>query len=345
MKAVLAAIMGVALVVGATGWWVVYTRSGQDWLLARTLPAFFETQPVMSFDGLRVFLCGTGSPLIAPGHAQSCIAVMAGDDLHIVDAGMGAAGTFQFNGESMVPLRTILLTHFHSDHITGIPDVNLNSWVAGRSEPIRVLGPTGVERVVAGFNEAFGLDYGYRVAHHGAEFLPPAAAPLLAETIAPGVVLQEDGLVVTAFPVDHRPVEPAVGYRFDYRGRSVVVSGDTVVTASLQTAAKGADLLLHDALSLPIVRALGVAAREAGNRGATILEDIPSYHAHAAELGALAAAAEVDMLALYHLLPVPRNYLMDQVFRRDLPNDAVFTVDGMVFELPSGSQDIHVRTP
>ena len=345
MKAFLTTLAGVALLVATAGWYVVYTRSGQDWLLARTLPALFANQPVMSFDGLRVFLCGTGSPLIAPGHAQSCIAVMADDDLYVVDAGMGAAGTFQFNGESLMPLRSILLTHFHSDHITGIPDVNLNSWVMGRKEQIRVRGPVGVERVVAGFNEAFGLDYGYRTAHHGADFLPPELAPMLAETIEPGIVLEEDGLTITAFPVDHFPVEPAFGYRFDYRGRSVVVSGDTVVTVSLMNAAKGADLLFHDALCLPIIRALGTAAREAGNRGAAILQDIQSYHAHAVQLGPLVEAAEVDMLALYHLLPVPRNYLMDQVFRRDLPDDAVVTVDGMVFELPSGSEDIHVHTP
>ena len=345
LKTVLAAVLGVALVAGAAGWWAAYTRSGQDWLLARILPALFAAHPVMSFDGLRVFLCGTGSPLVAPGHAQSCIAVMAGDELYVVDAGMGAAGTFQANGESMERLHTILLTHYHSDHITGIPDVNLNSWVAGRREPIRVLGPTGVQRVVDGFNEAFALDYGYRVAHHGAEFLPPDAGPMLAETIAPGVVLQKEGLVVTAFEVDHRPVEPAFGYRFDYRGRSVVVSGDTVVTANLQNAAKDADLLLHDALSLPIVRALGVAARQTGHRAAAIFDDIPSYHAHADELGALAEDAGVKLLALYHLLPAPRNYVMDQVFRRDLPDDALFTVDGMVFELPSGSDDIRVHTP
>ena len=335
-----------ALVAGAAWWYVAYTRSGQDMALAATVPRLFAADPVTAFDGLRVFVCGAASPLVAPGHAQACVAVLAGEALYLVDAGMGAAGTFAFSGESLVPLRAVLLTHFHSDHITGLPDINLNSWVAGRRQPLQVVGPIGVGRVVAGFNEAFALDYGYRVAHHGTAMLPLELAVLEARTVDAGVVLDEDGLVVTAFPVDHAPVAPAFGYRFDYRGRSVVVSGDTVATESLRTAAKDADLLLHDALSLPIVRALENGARAAGRlRMAKIMADIPSYHAHAAHLAGLAASAGVRQLALYHFVPVPRNFLMRQVFRRDLPANAILAVDGLVVELPGGSSAIDVERP
>ena len=125
----------------------------------------------------------------------------------------------------------------------------------------------------------------------------------------------------------------------------MVVSGDTVVVASLESAAKDADLLLHDVLSTPIVQALATAAREAGIRAAKIFEDIPSYHAPAAELGALADRAGVRMLGLYHFVPAPRNFLMERMYRRDLPGDAVLTEDGTVFELPTGSTAIHVRAP
>ena len=345
-KASLALAAILAALVAAGFWFAAHTRTGQDWVLARSVQALVATTPVLSFDGLRVFVCGCASPLIAPGHAQACVGVLAGDDLYVVDAGMGAAGTFQFAGESLAPLRAILLTHFHSDHITGIPDLNLNSWVFGRPQPLAVMGPTGVERVVAGFNEALALDYGYRVAHHGTELLPPALGPMQAQAIDAGVVLQRDGLTITAFPVDHSPVHPAFGYRFDFRGRSVAVSGDTIVTESLRDGARNADLLLQDALSLPIIQALEAGATQAGLwRQAKIMADIPSYHAHTADMAALAESAGVRLLALYHLLPVPTNYLTRQMFRRDLPDDVVITSDGMVFELPAGSAAIHVREP
>ena len=346
IKASVALVAVLAVLAAAGFWFLAHTRNGQDWLLARTIPLLFANQPVLSFDGLRVFVCGSASPLVAPGHAQSCVAVLAGRDLYVVDAGAGASRTFQFAGESLAPLRAILLTHFHSDHVTGIPDMNLASWVGGRAQPLTVMGPTGVEQVVAGFNEALGQDYGYRAAHHGVEFLPPAFASMVAQPVDLGVVINQAGLVVTAFLADHSPVAPAVGYRFDFRGRSVVVSGDTIVTDVVRSAAQDADLLLHDALSLPIVQALETALTSAGrSRPAKIMADIPSYHAHAAELGALAESAGVRQLALYHLVPVPRNYLMRQVFLRDLPADTVLAADGMVFELPADSTAIVIHEP
>jgi ribonuclease Z len=160
------------------------------------------------------------------------------------------------------------------------------------------------------------------------------------------VILDEDDLRITAFTVDHAPVTPAVGYRFDYRGRSVVISGDSVVTPTLVDAARGADLLLHDAISIPIIQALEKGAKAAGrDRQAKILHDIQEYHAPTSELGDLAEAADVHMLAVYHLVPPPRNFLMKKIFRRDLPDDAVITEDRMVFELPAGGDRIRVVAP
>ncbi len=146
--------------------------------------------------------------------------------------------------------------------------------------------------------------------------------------------------------MDHSPVEPAYGYRFDYGGRSVVVSGDTVVTESLANAARRADLLLHDALSLPIVRALQAGAEQAGRaRQAKVLLDIQDYHAAAVDLPALAESAGVGMLALYHFVPAPGNILFERVFARDQPRETVMTVEGMVFELPRGTDQVRVRSP
>jgi len=206
------------------------------------------------FDGLKITLCGTSSPIPAPGRAQACVAVETPEHLYIIDAGSGSAATANLSNVPMEKLRGILITHFHSDHISDIGDFNLNSWVAGRPEPLQIIGPTGVERIVDGFNMAYELDRGYRVAHHGAELLNPELGTLQSKTITEGVIVDQDGLRITAFEVSHLPIEPAFGYRLDYGGRSVVISGDSLVTDKIVEISNGADVVLHDAMS-PTARA------------------------------------------------------------------------------------------
>ena len=337
-------IVGLALLAALGVFYVLGTRHGQDLALERAVAGIFAGGVPAEYDGLRVFLCGSGSPL--PGRAQACIAITAGDSLYLVDSGAGSPATMQLHGQPMGHLRAVLITHLHSDHITGVPDMNLQSWVMGRNEPLRVLGPAGVDTVVRGFNEAFAIDRGFRVAHHGAELLDPELGIMHAETVGPGVVIEDNGLTITAFTVNHAPIAPAFGFRFDYRGRSVVVSGDTVVTFNLEAAARGVDLLLHDVLSMRIVRTLGAAATEAGaSRMAQIFADITTYHAPAVELGALAERTGVRMLGVYHYVPPPRNYLMERIYRLDLPDDTILTRDGTEFRLPAGSTAIHVAHP
>ena len=145
-------------------------------------------------------------------------------------------------------------------------------------------------------------------------------------------------LKVSSFSVNHDPVRPAVGYRFDYRGRSVVISGDTVITPGLVAAATGADLLLQDALSLMIVQTFERAS--AGTRMEKIFLDIQDYHAHTTDLADLVKQSGVNQLALYHLVPPPQNKLFQKIFARDLPQGTVITSDGMIFELPANSADV-----
>lgn len=308
----------------------------QDTLLARGLEDAFA-RPVSEppEGGMRVFMCGTASPLPTPDRAQACVAVQVDDRLFIVDAGAGSADVASLGGLPLERLQGLLLTHFHSDHIAAIGDFNLQSWVAGRPAPLQVIGPEGVDEVVAGFNQVYRLDRGYRVAHHGEALLPPELHVLEPRTISPGVILDRNGLVIRAFEVDHGPVSPALGYRFEYGGRSVAITGDTVVTDALKEAVRGADLLLSDALSLPIVRAMEQAARNAGrDRQATILADIRDYHAATASLAGLAEELDLGQIGLYHLVPAPRGAVMAQVFSRDLPRDILLTDDGTVFDLP-----------
>ena len=158
-----------------------------------------------------------------------------------------------------------------------------------------------------------------------------------------GTEMEIGDLAITSFLVNHDPVRPAVGYRFDYRGRSVVVSGDAIVSPGLIDAATGADLLLQDVLSLPIVKSLESAAE--GTRMERIFLDIQDYHAHTSDLAALVEQSGVSVLALYHLVPPPQNALFAKIFTRDLPEGTVISEDGMIFALPAGSDEVNVIAP
>lgn len=291
-------------------------------------------------DALRVLVCGSASPLgNVRDRAQACIAVIAGERIFLVDTGSGAAKNLGIARIPMQHLKGVLLTHYHSDHIGDLPAINLASWIAGREKPLAVIGPEGVSEVVAGFNNAYALDRSYRTAHHGEEILPTKIGPMAAEVIEPGVIYEEDGLRITAFPVDHRPIEPAFGYRFDFLGRSVVVSGDTVATATLGEAAKGSDLLLHDAMALPLVQQVERMMSSAGNqRMSKLIKDVQDYHAPIPDILELAKQAGVGTVALYHLVPAPANPAVLKQFMSGLPEDVVVTMDGMLFELNQGAE-------
>jgi ribonuclease Z len=330
-----------AIAIGVGTW---NSRAGQDWLLEKAVAAAMKRPAALSqYEGLKVFLCGTSSPLPAPGRAQACVAVLAGKSLYLVDAGAGSAQVAAIGRLPLEQLEAVFLTHFHSDHIAALPEFNLNSWVAGRPKPLPVFGPPGVSQIVDGLNDAYRLDLTYRVAHHGEELLAANLGVMEAKLMAAGTVLDFGDLTITSFQVNHDPVRPAVGYRFDYRGRSVVISGDATITPGLIDAATGADLLLQDSLSLPIIKSLEKAS--AGSRMERIFLDIQDYHAHTSDLSDLVAKSGVRQLALYHLVPPPQNALFEKLFSRDRPEGTILSQDGMLFELPIGSSKVKVITP
>jgi ribonuclease Z len=281
-------------------------------LMGRIYAHAFAGDPYAGLpDALSVGLCGSGSPMPDPTRAGPCVAVLAGRRLFVVDIGDGGTKNLQLMNLPPARVEAIFLTHFHSDHIGGLGELMLQRWGGGANvSPVPVYGPTGVDQVVNGFMSAYQLDMGYRVAHHGTKVMPPSGFggtphPFIADPASPDVVLIDDGgLKVTAFPVDHRPVVPAVGYRFDYKGRSLVISGDTAPSARLEASARGADLLAHEGLSPRLVAVQHDAAVAAGRANlAAITHDILSYHTTPEQAAAIAQRAGVRYLLFEHIIP------------------------------------------
>ena len=334
----LALLTATALVMTQTSW-------GQNILMKRLIATRLLETPIAwdDPDVMRVFVCGSASPLGVSDRAQSCIVVAGGSTFFIVDTGAGSTRNLLRAQVPMQSLTGVLFTHFHSDHISALGDTNLASWVAGRTTPLNVYGPRGVVRVVDGFNEAYALDRTYRTMHHGSELLPPEIGAMRPQLIVSGKVVEVGEFKITPFSVDHGPVEPAVGYRFDYRGRSVVISGDTNAVQSTAVASRDADLLLHDALSRPLVDAMKDAVTSVGNvRMAQVIDDILDYHADTDSLIEVAREAGVTMLALYHLVPAPANTIVKSIFGRGLPADVRIVDDGTVFNLAANTDAIEV---
>ncbi len=305
-------------------------------------------------DGLHVVLCGAGSPLPDPRRSGACVAVAAGESLFVVDAGTNGARNLSRMGINPGQINAILLSHFHSDHIDGLGELMLLRWTSGsRHQPVPVLGPQGVEQVVSGFNEAYAQDARYRTAHHGETVAPSggtggSAMPFVEPEIGQLLkIWDEDGVVISVFRVDHRPVAPAVGYRFDYAGRSVVISGDTARSPNLEKFSEGVDLLVHEALSPELVGVLHEAAVNNARTGiAEITEDILSYHTTPVEVADIAAAAGVRHLLFYHVIPPLLVPGIDQIFLRGVADTyegpVTLGIDGTWIALPAASKAIQV---
>lgn len=305
-------------------------------------------------DGLHVYLCGSGSPMPDATRAGPCLGVLAGRRGFIFDVGSGGARNLGTMGFPMANIDTVYLTHLHSDHIDGLGELLLMSWInASRTEPTPVHGPTGTIEVVDGFNAAYRLDSTYRLAHHGMDVANPAGyggAPeeiVIPQGPAGKLVVHEDAdLKITAIRVGHAPIEPAFGYRIDYKGRSVAISGDTIYHPGFIAASNGADLMLHEALSRKMVQAIGAKMEERGiENGRRIFHDILDYHTDPEEAAQAAQEAGVQQLVYYHIVPQLPVRLLEGVFVGDSKKifDGKITVgqDGMIFSLPTGTNDIH----
>jgi ribonuclease BN (tRNA processing enzyme) len=247
-------------------------------------------------DSTHVILLGTGMPVPDPRAQGPATAVTVGDRLFLFDAGpgaerqMAAAGLPFRNG----PVTALFLTHLHSDHTLGLPDLIFTSWVMGRRTPLRIVGPAGTRAMTDHIIAAWAEDIAVRT--DGKERTAPGGYRVRVDEIGGGVVYDSAGVRITAIPVLHGTWKQAFGYRIDAPGKVIVISGDTRPSPALERAATGADILIHEVYPASRLRV------EDRPGGASWPDYMHAFHTSDREVGALAARAKPRLVVLYHIV-------------------------------------------
>ncbi len=263
-----------------------FRKAGLLLLVAAIAPVVAQGQQI------RVTLLGTGCPPPVMNRFGPSTLVEAGEQKFIFDAGRGALQRLRELAVPWQGIQGVFLTHLHSDHVVGFPDLWLTGWliVPGRNAPLHVWGPRGTTAMMSHLKQAFEFDINVRIQNDGAS---PEGVALLAEDINPGVVYEQRGVKVTAFEVDHAPVRPAFGYRIDYAGRSVVLSGDTRVSENLIRHAQGVDVLVHEVFAPATLERAGVPPGRAKN--------IVAYHTTPEQAGQVFARVKPKLAVYSHI--------------------------------------------
>jgi ribonuclease Z len=247
-----------------------------------------------SSSDFRVTLLGTGVPTPRPDRFGPSTLVEAGNQKLLIDAGRGAAIRLYQIGVPIGTIDALLLTHYHSDHTSGVPDVWLTGWLqshyGARTRPLRVLGPTGAKELMSNLERAYAADIKIRIAD---EKLPPEGVAVeVQEFNSDGTIYRKNGVKVIAFEVDHGDViKPAYGYRIEYGGRSVVISGDTRFNENVIKHGLGADLLIHE---------VAIARPELMTEA--YIQRIMAHHTTAREAGIVFARARPKLAVYTHLV-------------------------------------------
>ncbi len=244
-----------------------------------------------------VFL-GTGTPGPTPNRQGPSLAVVAGGKAYLVDVGVGivrqADAAFANGVRALDPrkLDIAFVSHLHSDHTLGLPDLILTPWVLGRTAPLELYGPPGISAMSENILRAYAEDIHIRIT--GLEEANKTGYKVNAHEIKPGVIYQDSNVKVTAFAVHHGSWPLALGYRFDAAGKSIVFSGDTAPAESVVEACDGCDLLIHEVY-------IGSPDANSPRSPEHWTQYMKTFHTSAAELAGIATRAHAKALVTTHL--------------------------------------------
>ena len=347
---ILIRIVIASLIFGIASWVIIQVPSVQDRLMVVAFTALGSaSNNLPEEDALSAAVCGSRSPLPSPGRAETCILVAAGDDLFVVDIGDGSNQNLRSWNIDFRNIEAVLITHLHSDHIADLPGLHQNAWVVGeRNSKLKVFGPEGVDQLTQGIEMAYAHDYVFRNEHHGDAVAPLEYAGFDTNVIDLNdpVIFDNGELKITAFKVVHEPIDPALGFKFEYKGRSLVITGDTSYTQSVIDNSMNVDVLFHEAQANHMLAVIENLQRSLGmDLLATVLDDITTYHTTLIEAAEVANKANVKKLVFYHLTPAPRNYIQEVMFVRgvdEVRKEWTLVDDGTLIILPIGSEEIIV---
>jgi ribonuclease BN (tRNA processing enzyme) len=257
----------------------------------------------------RLILLGTGGgPRPRTNRVASSQVILVNNSVYAIDCGDGVARQFVAAGVPLGRLRHILITHQHSDHNAGYGNLILGAWTVGLDTRLDTWGPPPLQKMTKAFFEMNAYDINIRIADEGKPQLAPLVHPH--EITKGGKVFEDEAIKVTAALVAHPPVVPALAYRFDTSDRSIVISGDTVPSDNLIRLAKGADVLVHEAMYVPAVSRLAATVPNATR----LKEHILASHTAVEDAGRVAQAAGVKHLVLSHLVPAEDPTITDEMW-------------------------------
>ncbi len=292
----------------------------------------------------KLLFCGTGSPNRTPDRGQPCTALVADGKLFLFDAGEGTTAQLTEFAAPTGALEAIFLTHLHSDHISGVAEVLHNTWLFGRRHITRTIGPPGTGKMLDGFTHAYEDDLHERTRVLGADNLNnnivfEGAQDVLVEGPDAKIVYEENGLVISAFLVDHPEWPQAYGYRIEYRDKIVVISGDTAPSDGIRRHAKGADALIHEAVNMEIFMYVGEQMEaQGGPMTKERMKRIASVHTPTKDLAEIARDTSVKNLIITHLIPaMPAIWIADVFFTAGMSDiykgDIIVARDGQWTEV------------